>query len=116
MPERANSPADDPRRVEAAPEKRFFISMIVKDIELIPAILDLVDNSIDGAKRVRPKGKKGAKRFTGLYVRIDMDGERFYIEDNCGGIEASHAREYAFRFGRADDVHGTAGEVGQFGV
>ena len=42
------------RRVEATPEKRFFVSMLVKDIELIPAIVDLVDNSIDGAKRLRP--------------------------------------------------------------
>jgi hypothetical protein len=109
------SSARDPRRVEAAPEKRFFISMLVKDIELIPAILDLVDNSIDGAKRIRSKAK-ASKRFAGLYVRIEMDGERFYIEDNCGGIEAAHAREYAFRFGRAEDVQGTAGEVGQFGV
>lgn len=107
--------AKDPKRVEATPEKRFFISMLVKDIELIPAILDLVDNSIDGAKRIRPR-KKAAGRFSGLYVRLDLDPKRFYIEDNCGGIEASHAREYAFRFGRAKGVHETAGEVGQFGV
>jgi hypothetical protein len=109
------SPSKDPKRVEATPEKRFFISMLVKDIELIPAILDLVDNSIDGAKRIRPK-TKAANRFSGLHVRLEADSKRFYIEDNCGGIEASHAREYAFRFGRAKGVQETAGEVGQFGV
>ena len=47
---------DDPNRVEAAPEKLFFVSMLTKDIEMIPAIADLVDNSVDGAKQVRPDG------------------------------------------------------------
>jgi hypothetical protein len=107
-------PIPDPKRVLATPEKRFFISMIVKDIELIPAILDLVDNSIDGAKRVRPVDTPD--RFKGLYVTLDVSHVRFRIEDNCGGIDAQHAREYAFRFGRPSDVHGPQGEVGQFGV
>src|SRR5437867_3411240 len=98
----------DPKRVLATPEKRFFISMIVKDIELIPAILDLVDNSIDGAKRVRPEG--GDDRFAGLHVRLELSPEKFTISDNCGGIEADHARDYAFRFGRPSGVHGPEGE------
>jgi hypothetical protein len=105
----------DPKRVEATPEKRFFISMLVKDIELIPAILDLIDNSIDGAKRLRPDGALTG-RFAGLHVRVELSPDRFHIEDNCGGIEARHAREYAFRFGRPEGVHGPEGEVGQFGV
>lgn len=110
-----NAQQPDPKRVEAAPEKRFFIAMLVKDIELIPAILDLVDNSIDGAKRLRPD-QDSEKRFEGLYVHLQLGPDRFVIEDNCGGIEVEHAREYAFRFGRPEDVHGPEGEVGQFGV
>jgi hypothetical protein len=105
----------NPKRVEATPEKRFFISMLVKDIELIPAILDLVDNSIDGAKRVRSSRRK-KQRFSGLHVRLGLNASRFLIEDNCGGITAAQAREYAFRFGRSADMPGSAGEVGQFGV
>jgi hypothetical protein len=104
----------DPKRVLATPEKRFFISMIVKDIELIPAILDLVDNSIDGAKRLTSQQAKD--RFKGLHVHLTLDPERFIIVDNCGGITAQHARDYAFRFGRPKGVHGADGEVGQFGV
>ena len=111
---RMSSPID-PKRVEATPEKRFFISMLVKDIELIPAILDLVDNSVDGAKGLRPD-ELASGRFEGLYVRLQLSAERFRIEDNCGGIDVSHARTYAFRFGRAAGVHGPEGEVGQFGV
>lgn len=105
----------DPKRVAATPEKRFFISMLVKDIELIPAILDLVDNSIDGAKRLRPNAN-APDRFAGLFVRLTLDQQRLRIEDNCGGIPVSRARESAFRFGRPAGITGPHGEVGQFGV
>ncbi|WP_445279923.1 ATP-binding protein [Streptomyces sp. DSM 118148] len=98
-------------RVQASPEKRFFIGMLVKDIELLPAILDLVDNSVDGARRL-----KGDGPYDGLEVEISIDAERFEIRDNCGGIPLDVAREYAFRFGRPQSVKGTEGSVGQFGV
>jgi hypothetical protein len=110
-----NPKATDPKRVDATPEKRFFISMLVKDIELIPAILDLVDNSVDGAKRLRPKRKTDG-RFNGLSVSLTLSSDLFQIEDNCGGIDVDHARQYAFRFGRPKGIHGPGGEVGQFGV
>ncbi|MFF2222482.1 ATP-binding protein [Streptomyces globisporus] len=98
-------------RVEASPEKRFFIAMLVKDIELLPAILDLVDNSVDGARRLRGDGT-----YEGLQVRLTVGPDRFEIEDNCGGIPLDVAREYAFRFGRPQSIKGTPGSVGQFGV
>lgn len=109
----ANESELDPRRVEAAPEKLFFVSMLIKDIELIPAIIDLVDNSADGAKKLKPNGD-----YAGLEVRLTIDaaGDRFEISDNCGGFEADVARQYAFRFGRSEDFVGIEGGVGQFGV
>jgi len=30
--------------------------MIVRDIELVDAVADLVDNCVDGARRLRPNG------------------------------------------------------------
>ena len=36
-------------RIEASPTKELFIYMLTRDIPLIRAILDLVDNSVDGA-------------------------------------------------------------------
>jgi hypothetical protein len=104
---------DDPRRVEAAPEKLFFVSMIVKDIELIPAIIDLVDNSADGARKLRSDGD-----YSGLTVKLMIDpaNDRFEIADNCGGFDADIARHYAFRFGRPENFVGIEGSVGQFGV
>ncbi|MEJ7656132.1 MAG: ATP-binding protein [Thermoleophilaceae bacterium] len=102
-------------QVDARPEKRFFVDMLTRDIELAPAIIDLVDNSIDGAKRLRPD-EDAADRFAGLWVRMLVDPERFELLDSCGGFDREHARQYAFKFGRHSSQPGTAGEVGQFGV
>lgn len=88
--------------------------MLVRDIELVPAIIDLVDNSVDGAKRLRRVD--GADRYAGLSIDIVASGTEFEIRDNCGGIDLDWARKYAFRFGRPEDIDGPLGEVGQFGV
>jgi hypothetical protein len=101
--------------VDARPEKRFFVDMLTRDIELAPAIIDLVDNSIDGAKRSRPD-QNDADRYDGLWVRMLLEPERFELLDSCGGFDREHARRYAFKFGRHSTQPGTAGEVGQFGV
>lgn len=101
-------------RVDAAPEKRFFVDMLTRDIELAPAIIDLVDNSIDGAKRQRPD--EGDERFAGLSVQMSLEPETFEIVDSCGGFDREHARHYAFKFGRDREQPTTEGEVGQFGV
>lgn len=100
--------------VDARPEKRFFVDMLTRDIELAPAIIDLVDNSIDGAKRVRPD--EGDSRFAGLEVRLTLKPDLFEIVDSCGGFDRDHARRYAFKFGRDRQQPHTVGEVGQFGV
>jgi hypothetical protein len=36
--------------ISAEPTKSFFVDMLTRDIALEQAILDLVDNSVDGAK------------------------------------------------------------------
>jgi Histidine kinase-, DNA gyrase B-, and HSP90-like ATPase len=97
--------------VNASPTKNFFVNMLVKDIDLIPAIADLVDNCVDGARRER-----ASNDYTGLYIRIRCSKEEFLIEDNCGGIDKSLAKDYAFRFGRPDDMPSTPHSIGQFGV
>ncbi len=104
--------------VDASPTKRFFVEMLVRDIELAPAIIDLLDNSVDGAKRIRNSGGAGKAKapFAGLKVDLRIDSKRFEIVDNCGGIDPETARTYAFRFGRPEGMATTHGEVGQFGV
>jgi hypothetical protein len=113
--------------VDARPTKRFFVRMLVRDIELVPAIVDLIDNSVDGAKRLAGAegvvsdgqgGELDAEELdlSGRHIHLTLDGDRFVIEDNCGGIELHDAVSYAFRFGRLPGADTFDGEVGQFGV
>ena len=37
------------KKVDASPTKGFFIYMLTRDIDVKPAIVELIDNSIDGA-------------------------------------------------------------------
>lgn len=97
--------------IDASPTKDFFISIITKDISLLDAVKDLVDNSVDGARSVRKDGD-----FKGLAVQLNLSAKSFSISDNCGGMAVSTAAEYAFRFGRAAGAPNVEGSIGQFGV
>ena len=39
--------------VDATPVKSFFVDMLTRDIELVDAILDLLDNCVDGILRLK---------------------------------------------------------------
>lgn len=82
------------RKVNANPTKEFFVSMLVKDLLLKQAIIELIDNSIDGARTIRNCDYKG------LYIHVKFNGTEFSIEDNCSGISLDLAQNSAFRFGR----------------
>lgn len=98
--------------IEGSPTKQFFIDMITRDISIEDAIMDLIDNSIDGANRMRPEG-----HYQGLYIKIQIAGDHFSIEDNCGGFSLETAQKYAFRFGRPTTApHEVNNSVGRFGI
>lgn len=97
--------------IDAHPTKEFFISMLVRDIGLKYAIGDLVDNCIDGAKRLR-----GADNYENLFIKLTINENEFIIEDNCGGIDLTTAEKYAFRFGRPSEMGTTQYSIGQFGI
>ncbi len=87
--------------------------MLTRDIDLSDAILDLVDNSLDGALRL------GADTHGyGPYsIQVTVNKEQFLITDNCGGIPREIAAQYAFRMGREsgdprDSQHATIGMYG----
>src|SRR5438034_695877 len=87
--------------------------MLTRDLALNRAVLDLIDNSIDGARRLRPEPDQD---LTGLEIAVELDRDHFHIYDNCGGIGIDIAKHYAFRFGRPRGMVPTPGSVGQFGV
>ena len=97
--------------VDASPTKEFFVDMLTRDVRLTMAILDLIDNCIDGALRTR-----GDESLEGLEVRIAFDKDQFTIRDNCGGIPLEIAKQYAFRFGRPSSAPNVKNSVGRFGV
>ena len=101
------------------PDKNLFIQMLTRDVELVPAILDLWDNSVDGALRYVERDDDGNfvdKSLDGFHIEIAVNNDSFSIVDNCGGIPLVTARDYAFRLGRSQDAPSVDGAVGSFGV
>ncbi len=109
----------DPQRhiyepVDASPVKSFFVSMLTRDIKLEEAILDLLDNCVDGI--LRSKGGNGAKPYEGFKAEIEFNADSFSISDNCGGIPWD-LHDYAFRMGRPEKRKPDApGSVGVYGI
>jgi len=101
--------------VNASPVKSFFVSMLTRDIKLEEAILDLLDNCVDGILRTK-KRSGGKKPYAGFKAEIVFKKDSFMISDNCGGIPLS-LHGYAFRMGRANDrPEDKPGTVGVYGI
>ena len=97
--------------IEGNPTKKFFVEMITRDISIEDAIIDLLDNSIDGANRIN------SETYEGLWVKLTINDSQFIIEDNCGGFTLETAKKYAFRFGRPETAPKTLNNtVGRFGI
>lgn len=101
--------------VNASPVKSFFVHMLTRDIGLEEAILDLLDNCVDGILRGNNLSG-GTKPYSGFHAEIEFKKDSFMISDNCGGIPWK-LHEYAFRMGRADDGGpDVPGGVGVYGI
>jgi hypothetical protein len=100
---------------QASPTKRFFVSMLTRDISLADAILDLLDNCLDGALRLAD-GKE--VDYAQHFVKIRLAADHFSIADNCGGIPREVAKNYAFKMGREpdDDRDSESETIGMYGV
>lgn len=102
-------------QAQASPTKRFFVSMLTRDINLADAILDLLDNCLDGALRLADGGNVD---YAQHFVKIELAADHFSIEDNCGGIPREVAKNYAFKMGREpdDDRDSETETIGMYGV
>ncbi len=91
-----------PTKALGSPTKEFFVGMLTRDIELSDAILDLLDNCLDGVVRQKGGENKATTTdyYTGYFSRITISNNAFIVEDNCGGIPKEVAEKYAFRMGR----------------
>src|SRR5579859_286829 len=104
--------------VDATPVKSFFVHMLTRDIRLEDAILDLLDNCVDGILRTKERKASTStkKPYEGFWAEIEFKNDSFTISDNCGGIPWS-LHDYAFRMGpRSDRPEGASGSIGVYGI
>jgi len=88
--------------------------MLTRDIELADAILDLVDNCVDGATR-QLKGKvSSAKCYSGYSAYLTVSAKSFDISDNCGGIPQDAIKD-AFLLGRPK-IERNIPTIGMYGI
>ena len=97
--------------VDASPAKRFFVEMLIRDIRLEDAVLDLVDNAIDSLIRLQKIDLDSFVTSTVIpdhgvlgtctkhEIVINTNDGRLQVKDNCGGIKYEEAVNNVFRFG-----------------
>lgn len=100
-------------KIEAKPAKRFFVEMLTRDIDLDDAILDLIDNSLDGLLRMT---HADISKYADYKIDITLNSDCFTIKDNCGGIPTNVALEYAFRMGRPAEIDDDIPTIGMYGI
>ena len=61
-------------QINAEPTKAFFVDMLTRDIGLEQAVLDLVDNSVDGAKLLKDSGERP---YEGRKVVLEFGKNKF---------------------------------------
>ena len=101
MPRESNS-----RKINVYPTKSFFIQTLVKDIQLIDAFLDLIDNSIDSYIENNISELR--------LISISSSNEKIVIDDNCGGIKKEDIYDKVFRFGKTTERRGKT--IGVYGI
>ncbi len=105
-----------PETLYGGPTKRFFVSMLTRDIDLADAILDLVDNCVDGAMRQNRNHLDEQYPFSGYFAELTLSKDEFRIADNCGGIPADYVED-AFHLGRPNIAKdGDLPTVGMYGI
>jgi hypothetical protein len=107
------------RKAIANPTKEFFVTMITRDITLEDCILDLIDNSVDGAWRgagSRPIGLADEADLSKYFISITISPQVFQITDNCGGMTLDDAVNHAFSFGRRANEEYDDYSIGVYGI
>ena len=112
----------DTKTITASPSKELFIEMLTRDITLVEAILDLIDNSIHNVIRLTQLdvmraalGRHQTGKLRSKTIFIKFSDKSFEIRDTCGGISIKDARDEVFRFGKTK-VERTRKGLGVYGI
>jgi hypothetical protein len=113
-------------KADASPEKRLFISLITRDIPLIAAFLDLIDNAINAAVEPASSRLLTAEDYLKLFqdqtvtptvdIFLKVSPEQVEISDTALGISAETAAEHVFKFGRASGETHEGDRLSVYGI
>lgn len=113
-------------KADASAEKRLFISLLTRDIPLVAAFLDLIDNSINSAIEPFSGRLKTAADYLAVLdddsikpripITLTISKSSITIEDKAGGISAKTAAEHVFKFGRGDDENHEDDRLSVYGI
>ena len=116
----------DPRFADASPEKRLFISLLTRDITMIAAFLDLIDNSINAAVVPFAHKLRTASDYANILtenivrpsVNIDLtvSDTEIAVIDSANGISAQAAASKVFKFGRSQDEEREDDRLSVYGI
>ena len=107
------------KSARAYPTKAFFVNMITRDITFEDCILDMIDNSVDGASRNEGNLQidlTACSILSKYEISIAASEDEFSIMDNCGGMTFDDATDHAFSFGRRIDQKHNAYSIGVYGI
>jgi len=100
--------SDPTATINTMPSKTFFVDMLIRDLSLTDALLDLADNSvdklvtrlgIDATKAVMSSAGTPPDQATTISLRCNAD--EFVIEDTSGGMTKKDIEERVFVLGNS---------------
>lgn len=111
---------------DASPEKRLFISLITRDISLIDAFLDVIDNSINAALEPLADQLKTADDYQQVLgesrskpkvtISITFNRTSILVTDNASGISSNAAKDDVFRFGPREHSGEVSDRLSVYGI
>ena len=111
---------------EASPEKRLFISLLTRDISMVAAFLDLIDNSVNAALEPFASRLETAQGYIDLLgdetvrpktdIELTITDSKVGIVDNASGISLTTASQHVFKFGRAAEEESESDRLSVYGL
>lgn len=111
---------------DANPEKRLFISLLTRDIPMIAAFLDLIDNSVNAALVPLADRLRSADGYVGVLeddnvqpstnIKITVSDQSVQIVDDAPGISLERAKNHVFKFGRSLDDENESDRLSVYGL
>ena len=96
---------------DTSPNKSFTIDTFTRDASVIDCIFDLIDNSIDAArkhlenKRSLKKSRDGlVSSYAGIEIEVTISSNSVRVIDNCCGMSPVEIEKHVLRFGQPSDA------------